>query len=76
MENKKGSNDFLLGEIHAKVQDIPFIRDKVEELEKRMCKMESRVSALEVKSGVWGGLAGIITSLILLSVVLWKKALG
>lgn len=60
------SNDFLLGEIHAKVQDIPKIKEDIETL-------RVAVAELKVKSGVWGGVAGAMAFTILFAATNYRK---
>ena len=65
MTDKK-NQDFLLGEIYAKVQDIPHIKEKVECLDRKVAK-------LEVKSSIWGALAGMLSAVMLYLSMMWKK---
>lgn len=43
----------VLSEIHELKEDTRALRDSV-------AKMQAELSALQVKAGVWGGLAGLI----------------
>lgn len=48
--------DFILGEIHAKVQCIP-------DMKKDISKLNNKVSVIEFKSGVFGGIGGVLAIL-------------
>ena len=55
-DERRHSQDFLLGEIHANVKSIP-------EMNLRLINLEKKVVKLEVKASIWGAVAGIAATL-------------
>lgn len=55
-EERRHNQDFLLGEIHANVKNIP-------EMNQRLMSLEKKVAKLEVKASIFGAIAGVLATL-------------
>ena len=69
MSKEENSIFKQLGEIGERVKDIPHIKKQVDLLGKK-------VAVLEVKSGIWGAVAGIVSSMGTILILYLKKIIA
>ena len=71
------SNDILLGEIKGKLDMLIRATDTFHvTTSEKIDKMGKKIARLEVKSGVWGGISGIITTTMFMLALHVKKFFG
>jgi len=71
----------LVSRLDVKLDEkVDGLNQKIDETSKdffrEIAKVNTRLAVQEVKSGVWGGLAGLITALMLWLATMWGKDWG